>query len=121
MWGTIGSGRRSDRALEALLPGGASALETIAVRCPARAGRSGRLIVPGGDQEVTPRYFSRSFDSRSTWSQGNITLWSEGDTAQVGRAMADGSAERRPLVVKKGIRGDPEQDPDHQAEDRLGP
>jgi len=55
MWVTIGSGRRWDQALEALLPGGASALETIAVRCPARAGRGGRLIVPGGDQEVTPR------------------------------------------------------------------
>jgi hypothetical protein len=55
MWETIGSGRRSDRALEALLSGGASVLETIAVKCPTRAGRGGRLIVPGGDQEVTPR------------------------------------------------------------------
>ena len=43
-------------------------------RCPTRAGGGGRLIVTRGDQEVTPRYFSRSLHSRSTWSQVIITL-----------------------------------------------
>jgi len=59
MWGrSVLAGariRRSDQALEALRSVGAFVLEAIAVSCPTRAGRGDRLIVPGGDQEVTPR------------------------------------------------------------------
>jgi len=90
-WQALGSGARI-RRWKRCRPAVASVLETIAVRCPTRAGRGGRLIVPSGYQEVTPRYFSRSFHSRSAWSQGNIALWS-----RIQRSPAQAGGSRRGL------------------------